>query len=303
MTLLTRNSSLPLEDVCGVVVTFNPDAGFCSRVAQVLKHVQAVIVVDNASSAGHRDLIPKAAASTTETLNNPENVGLAAALNQGVNRAIEKGYQWVLTMDQDTIPFDGLGPSLHQALETAPEHGRIGAIGTSYDVVYGRNSSRENTPPVVKPVKTVITAGCLLSARAFERVGGFRENLFIDGVDEDLCLRLRKAGFIILQTSAIGIQQPIGAQTRHRFLWREVGVSNHPVTRHYYMARNRLGLMAAHWRFDPAWSVTQLLVQLKTALFVVLYESCKRRKLLAMARGFADAVRGRMGPICPTHVP
>ena len=44
-----------------------------------------------------------------EIILNKENLGIATALNIGVRKALENGYEWILTMDQDPeVDYNGI---------------------------------------------------------------------------------------------------------------------------------------------------------------------------------------------------
>ena len=181
---------------------------------------------------------------------------------------------------------------LCHAFAAYPKPETIAVIGSTYEGMRG-GSGDNLSKYVVEP--TVITAGSLTSVAAFEEVGGFRDDLFIDGVDEDFCLRVRRAGYAVLRATEVGMEQPIGAQARARFVWRDVGISNHSAIRHYYMTRNRWILIANHFVFDSRWVVQQLVVQLKMVAFVIFFESNKLKKMCAMLVGFAHSIFGRTG--------
>lgn len=299
-----RNPPLHLEpnwqNICAIIVTYHPDTGFADRLRTNIGLLNSIVIIDNGSL--DTELAPIRELATElgfEIVNSCENIGVAAALNQGTQLARQKGYAWVLTLDQDTLAQPNLINILSAVYKTYPTPVSIGVIGSNYPPTFSSDSKVKLEPPSGKfqRVKTVITAGSLISVEAFERIGGFRDNLFVDGVDEDFCLRLRRSGYHVLRTNDYGITQPIGSQTCHRFLWRTVGVSNHSPLRHYYMTRNRFALIAEHFAFDPGWCFSQLRVQMKMGLFVIVFEERKLMKLRAMVLGLIHAMSGRLGKL------
>ena len=83
----------PLDRVCAVVVTFFPDAGFPERLEKIATQVSRVVVVDNGTS-GRSSLNLDMALGIREgitCIRNRENIGVAAALNQGVRAALKGG--------------------------------------------------------------------------------------------------------------------------------------------------------------------------------------------------------------------
>jgi len=72
------------QRVCAVVVTFDPDEELMRGLTIVREQVDGLVVVDNSLSASRREVVAQAVAATGATLvSNPQNLGIAAALNQG----------------------------------------------------------------------------------------------------------------------------------------------------------------------------------------------------------------------------
>ena len=62
----------------------------------------------------------------------------------------------------------------------------------------------------------MITSGSLLALAVFRRVGPMREDFFIDAVDFQYCLRLRRHGYKVIETLLPTLIHPIGAPTLQR---------------------------------------------------------------------------------------
>ena len=90
------------DNICGIIVTYHPDDDFHQRVSAIVDQVNHVIIVDNASGPNVQELLGKLGARPNITsILNQENLGIAAAMNQGFEWAQENNYAWVLTLDQD----------------------------------------------------------------------------------------------------------------------------------------------------------------------------------------------------------
>ena len=85
--------------ICGVVVWYNPSKEEVSNIKTYLEYVDRVIVVDN-SICDNGDLLK--GMNQIEYIANNENLGIAKALNIGCCKSIEYGYNYALTMDQDS---------------------------------------------------------------------------------------------------------------------------------------------------------------------------------------------------------
>jgi len=53
-------------------------------------------------------------------------------------------------------------------------------------------------------------SGSLLSLMAFKEIGPFREEFFIDSIDADYCLRLRKKGYKIIVACQAQMKHSVG---------------------------------------------------------------------------------------------
>src|SRR5687767_1872703 len=105
--------------VCGVVVTYHPEPDALENVRMMVAECGRVIVVDNASTPATQARL--AAVSGVELIALPENQGVATALNVGARRAMEHGFGWVVTFDQDSTPEPAMVAALCEARERNPK--------------------------------------------------------------------------------------------------------------------------------------------------------------------------------------
>ena|SRR5579863_1402888 len=120
----------------------------------------------------------------------------------------------------------------------------------------------------------------------------------IDLVDTEYCLRARSLGFQIVLAPCATLLHRIG-DPMYRFIGRRgpFRVSNHSPQRHYYMTRNLLVMVTRYWGKYPEWCREVLMGLIWRTVIVVLFEKQRLRKLINMAWGFIDAMRGRMGKV------
>ena len=88
--------------VATVVILYHPDHSLIESIPVYLDHTLEVILVDNSIDKDQVLIESLTGISGVTYLNNKGNQGMAAALNAGMDYAIGKGYDWVITMDQDS---------------------------------------------------------------------------------------------------------------------------------------------------------------------------------------------------------
>ncbi len=94
----------------------------------------------------------------------PTNSGIAAALNVGVKIAKKKGYKWLLTLDDDSIPDSDMVERLRECLSRIGGEKPVGIIGMNRTNNHCSPASHiRATPPVWLDKRGIITSGSLFS--------------------------------------------------------------------------------------------------------------------------------------------
>ena len=285
------------RNTCAVVVTFHPDAHLLHRMERVSKQAGQTVIVDNGSPvscvAQIREIADKLA---IHLILNASNKGTACALNEGVRWAASQGYQWVLTLDQDTAVGPDMVDSMGETFRGCHFADRLAVIGSNYrDKVTGRVLSQVigSKSSSDGEITTALTSGSLISVDAFEVIGGFRDEFFIDCVDHEYCLHARAHGFHVVMTSKPVMEHGIGHTTEHRLLWKTIGTSNHSPARQYFMTRNTLIMAQEYIGKEPWWVLRYLWSWLKSILRVCLFEEERIAKMKQIVRGCVDGVLKR----------
>ncbi|SED44302.1 glycosyltransferase [Pseudomonas anguilliseptica] len=276
---------------CAIVVLFHPDAAFGWRLHKILTQFSSVILVDNTPKGAALTNLP----SSVRVLQNGRNLGIATALNKGIDLAIEKGYEWVATFDQDSEILPGY-------LENMVS---ISARQTPTPVLVGCNYLHDGDTKVVHRAphkateawarQTLITSGTFMPACFAREIGGFREDYFIDSVDHEFCLRAHRHGAEILMTV-----QPF---MRHRMgnagacLFGLTLSLQHQATRRYYLARNTILTIRQYGTAYPCWATRQIFRLIGEGLAIAFIESDKTSKICAFTRGLWHGLIGRSGPL------
>lgn len=287
------NPVLPKKDnICTVIIIHYPDKGFFDRFKAIVNQVGGIIIVDNRSDSSTISTLRSLASTNFKTglILNDNNLGIAAALNQGCRRAKELGYQWVLTLDQDTSVKDDMVETLIHIYRNYNKNQKIAVIGSNFV-----NESSEKTWCNSLPINSlfvekdfVITSGSLHSLTAFMAIGPFQEDFFIDEVDIEYCFRARSKGYQILMSTYPLIKQSIGNATAHHFLWRTMWTNNCPPLRWYYKIRNHILVIRMYALSEWKWTMMSSLSLLKELSKMCCFERDRGAKLKAIISGFKN---------------
>jgi rhamnosyltransferase len=280
------------------MVVYNPDTHLEENIRALLNEVARLMVVDNCSEPSVRSRIATLAATCNfEVIWNKENIGLAAGLNTGIRWALaNEQYQWIATFDQDSKVSSGFSQAMLSAYAVCPFREKVGLIAprhvlsSEYPV-----QMQSQDGPQFQEVPVALQSGSFFGSSALKDLGMFDESFFIDYVDFEFCLRLRKTGFRIIEATRAPIYHRVGTPTRHTFLGVSCTVFNHSPLRRYYAARNRLRVYRQYLLSDPRWIEHDIWSWFKEIVKLMLFESNRREKLAYMASGVWDALRGRGG--------
>jgi len=286
----------PHVDVCAVMVTHNPDPIFVVNVRALLPPVGKLIRVDNRSSPDSRKVIAHvAAACKVEVMWNDKNQGIATGLNRGIDRALtDAEYPWIATFDQDSRVSPEYLSLMFEAYAACPFRDKVALIGANYALGlchYHDHSIAVSPKSAFLEVKTLMTSGTLVKSCVFSQCGQFDESLFMDYVDHEFCLRLRQHGFRAIQARHAVLAHRLGSPTVHHILGKRFMVSNYSASRHYYNARNRLVVYHRYLTFETIWVLHDVCKWIKETAKIILVESNRVEKLVAMTQGVRDAIR------------
>lgn len=295
------------DDICAVIVTYAPEPALLTQVlASVLPQVGHIVVFDN-GSPGMDVAAALGASDAVSVVASAHNVGLAAALNRGIEHGRALGFGHVLLMDQDSVLDPGMVSTLAQALATLSAHAPVAAVGPQFvDARNGKaapfvrmgfpfNDKDYGGPGQCVSCDFLITSGSLIPLAALDRIGGMDEALFIDNIDMDWCFRAKAAG---LQLHGV-----CDAQMRHRLgehlrasRFKPHGVVVHKPFRLYYIMRNRV-LLYARASTPRVWVAQDLPRLVLKLVGNGLFIAPRWIRLRFMLRGLWDGMRGRSGPM------
>lgn len=283
------------EKIFALIVAYNPDISKLLKLVAFLRSQVSLIVIGNNSEY---DLSIKE--DNVKIFNFKKNLGIAAAQSIGMKWAFENGGDFVLLLDQDSYPeVKSIGNLISSYFELTGKGYNIGLIGMrDYDKdsgklskaifnkgkkIYGFNCAIESS---------IISSGSLIPKKAYEKVGGMDDRLFIDSVDFEYCWRLQSYGFITVRNNNSLLSHRLGMGTKT--ILGIIQIDMFAPFRHYYQFRNILLLMKRSYA-PFYWKVSNLIKLIFQLLIYPFILDDGRRRLIYMIRGIKDALFNKYG--------
>lgn len=290
--------------VVAVVVTYQPKIEVLEQLLDALvPQVASVVVVDNGSYPGLAAWNSERDTRAVELLLLGENRGIAAAQNVGIEWARNRGAGFVLLMDQDSIPAPDM---VEKLLITVSEQPSAAAAGPRY-----LDKRQDNPPPFIRvrglrlvrcacateesvvAVDYLIASGCLIPMSVLDKVGGMRNDFFIDYVDIEWGLRARQQGFQSYGVCSAHMQHSLGD---HPIKFFNKKIPLHSPLRHYYHFRNAVLLykepwVPFNWKLVDGWRLCLKYV------FYSLFAQPRRAHWRMMSAGVWHGLVGKSGKL------
>lgn len=278
-----------MSKTLAIVVSFHPDTNFEENINLLADEVDHIVIIDNESAVESRQKISGLKSNQITCVFNSSNNGVARGFNQGIHWGMEQGFDKFLLMDQDSRPQQGMVAKLSNAISATISRGGLVLVGPRHEdfdrkIPFMSSEAYHEVP-------LLITSGSLLSRQVVEKVGIYDERLFIDHVDHDYCLRLRKQGGVCLQVNTAILLHKFGNAKVKTFLGKTFFLQEYSAFRRYYMMRNRIVLYKRYGMFNGIWFWMDLRSAVKDLIKLVFFESAKAEKIKAVINGLIDGLK------------
>jgi GT2 family glycosyltransferase len=251
-----------------------------------------VIVVDNASEDGTAEAVTGA-----EVIRNERNLGYAGGMNVGIRRALERGADAVLLLNNDVevepAAIDAMVAAAEGAGAVCPvvvfadDPEQVWYAGARFDPQRGYNGRQlTDAPDSAAETERICGAAVLIPRAALEEIGMFDEELFAYVEDADWSLRARERGLPLLVVPESHVRHKVSAST---------GGEGSPDAL-YYSTRNLLAVCERHAPLGRLGTWRRRLVAIGALLAQALLGSRRRAAVKAIREGWGDFRRGRYGP-------
>ncbi len=251
---------------------------------------------------------------------------MGATHNIGLRFAKAQKFDYVLLLDQDSVPMTDMVVNLVQAHQKKSKLGKVSATGVTYlnvdtgsesffvrfgllkfERLYGADRDSDNCIAT----DFLISSGSLLSLDNIDEIGEMDESLFIDHVDTEWFLRAKDKGYQSFGVCDAIMQHGLGETTHQfnlntNFISRLVGykskskrkrnVPQHKPFRYYYIFRNSVllykrGYCSNLWKWNDVQRLSII------AIMFGFFKAPRRENLSMMLRGLRDGLRNVSGPL------
>lgn len=286
-----------MKKIYSILVAYNPDTEELNEAVERLKKQTDIVVVCNNSNYD-----VKFEDEQVKVFNFGENLGIAKAQSIGMKWAFENGADFILQMDQDSIPHDDLVEKLLECYEELTEKGyKVGLVGSQdYDKdtkeqsksIINKEQNLKGTSYAVVP--DILSSGSLISKLIYDLVGGMDDELFIDIVDFEYCWRIRDRGSLIIKNKDALLAHKLGDGKKKLFGLVSVNIGSS--FRHYYQFRNILMMMNRNY-VPFKWKISELMKLLFKLVFYPIGLKDGSERFSFMLLGIKDFIKGKRGKL------
>lgn len=267
--------------ICAVVVWYNPTDSDYNNINSYIESVDKCLIIDNSPKNHEEKIIEKLPKCRSKIIYNKQtkNIGLCAALNKALIFARKEGYNWILTMDSDSSFINDI-IGVYKTFINNTEDSKILLLAPQHK--HERNQVKKKK--YYKKKLWTMSSGCLVSVENALKIGGYKEELFLDGLDCEICIRGNKMGYSVIECGeAILSHNP--AETH------VVKIKNRVILKYGYAEPQRYyyQIRSCMWIFRKYHTLNMLKIMIMKLLKIILLFDNKKAYMKAYYRGIKDS--------------
>jgi rhamnosyltransferase len=280
------------------VILYNPKEEDISNILTYINKVKTVYIFDNTEGKSNENLFQNFENASYFWDN--ENKGIAIRLNEGCKKAIENGFEYLLTMDQDSSFLEENLDVYFKDILNFSNKEQVAIYNLEYDKEY---LSVKKDQVIFEKKDHLITSASVMNLKLFSNIGGFDENLFIDGVDIDYCYAAMAKGFDNIQFKNNYFKHSLGEPVRKGSVTSlyliKKNVRIHSAIRVYYMKRNMLYLEEKYGAIFPEFIDKQKKIYKRHIKRCIKYSDTFLKVIQYRNKAIADFKNKKMGKFIP----
>lgn len=258
-------------------------------------------VVDNASMDNSVEMINKNFKNEINLIINKENLGGSGGFNTGLKEVIDKGYDYIMLLDNDVILHEDAISELVKFLENNKEYGMVGSLILSIDnpdVIqelgadidfqnytinpFFKGGNKEGAPELIE-CDYVPACSLIVRGEALKKVGLMNEENFIYWDDIEWGYKFKLNGY------------KVGAYSKS-IVWHKMGAATKENTfATYYFWRNRIKFFLNYLEESKVQDFCRKIFNnVFNAIFMCNYQG-KYSQAITIMEAIEDALNGELG--------
>jgi rhamnosyltransferase len=255
-----------------VVVLYNPGLVGYDIINSLINEEIPVYVIDNSEVC---QLDENKIKSGFHLIHKGCNIGLAEGYNLAATRALADGCYALCFFDQDSVIAPGIINCLDHEIKN------LEFLGKSRFIL-GVRSGRNGESADALNAEMTIGSGLCVKLDDLVRIGFFDTNRFVDGVDEEFCLRARLKGYSIVLTRDRMLLHQIGEVRRKARVFKVYSYSDRRIE--YQMRHTRM-IVQQYVFFYPIYVCKKVYWQVKHLILMVAFRSGRWSRIVSVIRG------------------
>lgn len=289
-----------LNKFCVAVILYNPENSVLDTIKTYCEVFKKVFILDNSNIINKEFINEFKNYQQIEYQNMQGNKGISHTLNIAFHKAVVAEYDFILTMDQDSIfPKESIESMIDYIRKNNKDE--VGIYAANYCRMYFNPKTQEpaysgERYPVdkVQEVLCAITSGSFVKITALKKIIPLDENYFIANVDIDLSAQMNLNGYRTVLVGNVIFHQQVGGLVTKSVLSEKLRFTNYASTRYYYQVRNTFYLQKKYRQLLKFRLFTYK--QFAKYLFkICTSEKNKIEKIRMGYYGYLDFKSGRMG--------
>lgn len=269
-----------MKKLYGVVILYNPEKQIIENIKTYLPYLERLYVMDNSEKVNENYVkLIKQISEKICYICLGKNYGISYPINRVINRL--PGDSWLLTMDQDSSFYRKSFKNYIEIIDKLDNN----VYGISPQIIYKDKFIKLKCNGSLKLLDKCIQSGAIFNVEILKKVGNFDENLFIDGVDTEICYRCNKMGYKLYRNNKGILLHHLGNEINNvRSKLLPFKVTQHNRIRRYYIVRNNLYLKDKY----PNKKIKIFLYLIVGIIKIILLDDNRISKLKAAWKGYID---------------
>ena len=193
-----------------LVTLYYPPAHITDNLLTYAEDVDGLFVWDN-TPGGSNYQFPEAISHKIVRLRQGENTGIGKALNAAAMFALDNGYTYLLTMDQDSAFTASTFKDYIRIINNDKDSSHF-----AYIPLINASGTDSNAP--LKEAQGMIISGSIFPLRTIQKVGLYLDKFVMDAIDTEYFLRIRRHTGKVMLVPAANLKHELGHPLRKQIL-------------------------------------------------------------------------------------